>query len=93
MQQPENYTLRVWYASSREERMMYFPVKDPKHAVRLINAMTDSDLLNDEIGYNAFGLEEYDPLSENEEDKWSEWRDEKDRSIEEYENWIKESVF
>lgn len=36
-----------------------FPIKDIDHAIRLADAIADSDLLNDEIGYNMLDVCEY----------------------------------
>ena len=61
--------LRVYHIQNQVNH--YYPVKDINHAKTLIEALTESDLMNEEVEMNVFGLEEY-----NEESKdWEEWYD------------------
>lgn len=49
--------LALVYIRNGEETI--FPVKDIKHAIRLADAIADSDLLNDTIDFNAFDVCQY----------------------------------
>jgi len=69
------YRLRVWVATNLGTGQFdYFPVKDPAHAVRLIDALAESQLLNSRIESNAFGLEEW--VGSLFSGEWLEWEDE-----------------
>lgn len=61
--------LRVWNIINPPREPETYPVKDADHAVRLINALADSQLLIREIECNAFGLEVYRG------GEWEEWED------------------
>lgn len=77
-----NVKLALFYI--KDGRQTVFPVRDADHAVRLADAIADSDLLDDSIGYNLFDLCKYqngEPgdswESEDEmnfEEYWREWR-------------------
>lgn len=41
----------------RDHKSIEFTVRDVNHAVALADAIAESDLLNDDIDYNMFGLE------------------------------------
>lgn len=43
----------------RNGKEMIFPVKDIEHAVRIADAIADSDLLNDDVDYNMFEVFRY----------------------------------
>lgn len=43
----------------RNGRELVFPVKDLDQAVRIADAIADSDLLNDDVDYNMFDVCEY----------------------------------
>lgn len=43
----------------RNGQEIVFPVKDLDHAVRIADAIADSDLLNDAVDYNMFDVCEY----------------------------------
>lgn len=57
-----------------------YPVKDPKHAYELIEAIAQSHLLDDRITMNVFGLEEWNE----EEQEWLEWYSEDGETLDEY---------
>lgn len=44
----------------RDHKFIEFTVRDIDHAVALADAIAESDLLNDDIDYNMFGLEYMD---------------------------------
>lgn len=44
----------------RDGKKIIFPVKDIDHAISLANNIADSDLLNDNIDFNAFDVFCYD---------------------------------
>lgn len=43
----------------RDGKETVFPVKDIDHAIRIADAIADSDLLNDFIDFNMFDVFEY----------------------------------
>lgn len=43
----------------RNGKETIFPVKDIEHAVRIADAIADSDLLNDDVDYNMFEVFKY----------------------------------
>lgn len=43
----------------RNGKETIFPVKDIDHAVRIADAIADSDLLNDDVDYNLFDVFRY----------------------------------
>lgn len=59
--------LRIWRIISMPGEPEFWPVKDIEHAVALMNAMADSDLLDDTIQSNAYGLEVFT------DGDWEEW--------------------
>lgn len=71
----ENKKLRVWTIINPPDEPEYFPVKNLIHAKHLINALSESRLLDETITCNVFGLE----ILENSE--WCEWEDGKGYSI------------
>lgn len=52
-----NVRLALLYIRNGKETI--FPVRDIDHAVRLADAIADSDLLNDDVDYNMFDVYEY----------------------------------
>lgn len=54
----ENKNIALLYIRNGVETI--FPVKDISHAVRLANAIADSDLLNDSVDYNMFDVFYYE---------------------------------
>lgn len=62
--------LRVYHITNGETTYHY--VNDVEQARRLIKELAESDLLDDSIEYNVFGLEEWNE----DEDEWQEWYDE-----------------
>ena len=73
---PKKGEMRVWNIKCVpcHEPDLY-PVKDPAHGKRLINALADSQLLDTSITDNAFGLEEWDGA------EWCEWCDEEGNDV------------
>lgn len=59
--------LRVWCIINPPSEPLQYPVKDPFHAMRLIDALADSQLLIPGIDSNAFGLEVF------RHGDWEEW--------------------
>lgn len=53
----ENVQIALVYIRNGQETI--FPVKNIDHAMRLADAVADSDLLNDDVGYNMFDVCEY----------------------------------
>ena len=71
--------LRIYHIQN-SEISNYFPVKDINHAKAIIDNLAQSDLLNDNVEMNVFGLEQF-----NEETKdWEEWYDEDGCDIDEH---------
>lgn len=73
---PNKGDLRVWnmkYVPCKTPDI--YPVKDPAHAKRLIDALADSQLLDADITDNAFGLEQWDGI------EWCDWYDEDGNDI------------
>lgn len=68
--------LRVYRVINGETQC--FPVRNPQHAIALIDALSKSDLLADGIDYNCYGLEQYNEV----EDRWEEWEDKNGDDIE-----------
>jgi hypothetical protein len=66
---PKLGDLRVWNIINVPNEPAYYPVKNPAHAQRLIDALADSQLLQPEITSNVFGLEVFA------QDGWEEWYD------------------
>jgi hypothetical protein len=62
--------LRVWNIVNPPRDPDYFPVKDHFHAMRLIDAMAESQLLIQGIDSNVFGLEVF------KDGEWEEWENE-----------------
>ena len=62
--------LRVWNIINPPREPETYPVKDVDHAMRLIDAMADSQLLIRKIECNVFGLEVYQG------GEWEEWESE-----------------
>lgn len=61
----ENKKLRVWWNSNGDTE--YFKVEDINDAIRTIKEKTDTDLRNDDIVWNAYGLEVF------EDNDWQEY--------------------
>lgn len=72
---PRPGDLRVWNVINPPREPETHPVKDADHAMRLIDALADSQLLIREIDSNAFGLEVY------RDGDWEEWEDEDGNDI------------
>lgn len=64
-------SFRVWNIKNVPGDPDYYPVKDPSHGKRLIDALAESQLLDSNIVSNVFGLEIMEPDGE-----WCEWEDE-----------------
>lgn len=62
--------LRIYHTKNGETITHY--VNDVYHAKTLINALAQSDLLDNSVIYNCFGLEEWNE----DEQEWEEWYDE-----------------
>lgn len=62
--------LRVWCIINPPAEPLHYPVKDPFHAMRLIDALADSQLLIPGIASNVFGLEVF------KDGDWEEWENE-----------------
>ena len=75
LNRPKPGDLRVWNIINPPSEPETYPVKDVDHALRLINALADSQLLIREIECNVFGLEVY--LGND----WEEWENEDGDSI------------
>lgn len=54
----ENKNIALLYIRNGVETI--FPVKDISHAVRLADAIADSDLLNNSVDYNMFDVFYYE---------------------------------
>jgi hypothetical protein len=67
--------LRVWNVINPPSDPETHPVEDVDHAMRLIDAMADSQLLISRIVCNVFGLEVY------EGGEWEEWENEEGDQI------------
>lgn len=72
---PKPGDLRVWNIVNPPAEPTWYPVKNPAHAQRLIDALADSQLLQPEIGSNAFGLEIFTP------EGWEEWYNDEGEDI------------
>lgn len=77
MQNTVNARMRVLHANSINKNPVYHDVKSINDAIIIINAIAQEELLNEDIEFNAFGLEVY------EDDDWSEYYDEEGRDISE----------
>lgn len=75
---PKEGSLRVWNVINVPSPANYYPVATPDTAVVLIEALAASQLLDENIDSNAFGLEIF------EDGEWSEWHSENDEDIAEY---------
>jgi len=54
-----NSTKKLALSYIKDGRQTVFPVIDADHAVRLADAIADSDLLDESVGYNLFDLREH----------------------------------
>lgn len=63
----------------KDGRQTVFPVRDADHAVRLADAIADSDLLDDSVGWNLFDLCEYQNGQVGDS-----WESEDEQNFEEY---------
>ena len=61
---------RVWNFVNLLSKPDHYPVNSPEHGAELINALANSQLLDESITDNAFGLEVF------EDGEWTEWMDE-----------------
>lgn len=68
--------MRVWNIINPPREPDIYPVKDVEHAIRLIRAMADSQLLVRNIESNVFGLEVYQDDGE-----WEEWENDQGEQI------------
>ena len=71
--------LRVWHATNLGHET--YPVNTPDEAKTLINILTQKDLNNSDIEYNAFGLEEYDESAQDKDSNWFEYYNEDGKDI------------
>lgn len=62
--------LMLWTIINPPAEPVYYPVKDTEHALQLLDALVESQLLDQSIGSNVFGLVMYD-----EDEEWIEWSD------------------
>lgn len=67
--------LRVWWIRNVPGTPTYYPVKDVKGAIKVIQRLTKKDLENENIVSNASGLEVF------EDGVWGEYYDEEGRDI------------
>ncbi len=74
---PKPGDLRVWNIINPPREPETYPVMDVAHAMRLIDALADSQLLQPQIVSNAFGLEVY------QQGEWEEWEDDEGEGINE----------
>lgn len=74
---PQPGDLRVWNIINPPREPEIYPVKDVDHAMRLIDAMADSQLLQPKIESNVFGLEVY------QQGEWEEWENDEGEGINE----------
>jgi len=70
-----NAKYRVWNFVNPPCDPDYYPVNSPKHGAGLINALANSQLLDESITDNAFGLEVF------EGGEWTEWMDDDGNDI------------
>jgi len=71
--------LRVWWIRNPPAPAKYFPVKNVKEAVKVLNRLAKADLKNKGITDNAGGVEEFDEKDK----KWYEFYDKEGRDISE----------
>jgi hypothetical protein len=64
---PQEGDLRVWNVVNPPNEGERYPVKSPQHAHVLISALADSQLLQEDVVSNAFGLEVFH------DGEWEEW--------------------
>lgn len=64
-------SLRVWYRSNLTDGMTLKDVGSIMRAKEVIRAYTKQDLANDEVSFNAMGLEIYEDVGNGLE--WCEW--------------------
>lgn len=69
------YQFRLWNIINVPSSATYYPVCDPEHGRGLMEALADSQLLDDSIESNVFGLEILF------EGSWVEWEDEHGNQI------------
>lgn len=67
----------MWVIVNPPNEPTLYPVKDVPHALRLIEALAESQLLQREIECNAFGLEVF------KDGAWEDWESEDGDSINE----------
>lgn len=67
--------LKVYHIQNGIQHL--YPVKDVEQAKRLIGTLSESDLYNELVEFNAFGLVEWD----SDEKDYFEWYDEDGRDI------------
>lgn len=69
-------SFRVYHIAPIGTEGKFYPVRSPLHGLILIEAMADSDLLDDSITSNAFGLE-----VQGSDGEWEDWEDDQGRGI------------
>lgn len=70
--------LRIYNIINLPNMPEYYPVKDIHHAKELIDALAKSQLLDETIISNVFGLEVF------EDGDWTDWYDEDGRDLDEH---------
>lgn len=70
--------LRVYNIINPPSEAKFYPVNDIQHAKELIDSMAQSQLLDDVIFANAFGLEVF------KDGEWIEWNDDEGRDLDEH---------
>jgi hypothetical protein len=70
--------LRVWNIINPPREPDYYPVKDINHAEKLIDCLAESQLLQNEIDSNVFGLEIY------QDGEWTDWYDDDGFDLDEH---------
>ena len=67
---PKHGDLRVYNIVNLPNDADFYPVTSPLHGAQLIDALANSQLLDDTVHSNVFGLEVF------ESGEWLEWQDE-----------------
>ena len=74
--------LRVYNIINPPNQGETYPVRNPKHGFFLIEAMAYSQLLDDSIDSNIFGLEVWE--NEDGQEEWTEWYSKEGEDLDEY---------
>lgn len=82
----EKVELKLLYIRNGQETI--FPVSDIDQAVKIADAIADSDLLNDMVDYNMFDVFQY--ISG---EFWGEWEGEDGQTFEEYWHLCRDSKY